>query len=81
MFSNVVTYGQPSAGVLHFANPAPIKLPNSRIEVLVPTVYIEMYDHVFSERVGIAPDRRLPRSIDAKKVVLHQIGWLKSRIS
>lgn len=79
MFSNVVSYGQPTAGVMHFGNAAPLKLPNSRISVTMPTVYIEMYDHVFSEKKGLVPDRLVPASVDIRKVVLHQIKWLKSK--
>jgi C-terminal processing protease CtpA/Prc len=63
--SYVKMVGENTAGCVHFGNIGYILLPNSRIEVQIPTQYSEYFDHRFIEKVGISPDIKVPAGQDA----------------
>lgn len=57
--------GENTGGFIHFGNVGYVILPNSRIDVQIPTHYNEYYDKRFVERVGIKPDIKVPSGVDA----------------
>ncbi len=81
MFPNTISLGQPTSGILHFGNAGPILLPNSKIMVMVPTVYLELYDREFVEGRGVKPGITLPVNKDAYQYVLHRLEWLRAKFS
>jgi hypothetical protein len=52
---NVTTYGQNTAGALHFANATTVMLPNSGIITKIPTL-LHQYDNDAPEGIGYSPD-------------------------
>ncbi|MBC7467422.1 MAG: hypothetical protein H7256_15640 [Bdellovibrio sp.] len=61
--------GENTDGCIHFDNIGYILLPNSRIEVMIPTQYNEYFDKRFIEKIGIAPDIRVASGDDAYEAV------------
>lgn len=62
--------GENTAGYIHYGNIGYIILPNSRIEVQIPTHYNAYYDGRFIERKGLTPDVRVPSGSDAFQFTL-----------
>jgi len=65
--------GENTSGTFHFSNSGIAVLPNSKIKVMVPSQFSEYYDKRFFERIGIAPDIKVPPGEDAysflKKII------------
>lgn len=62
--------GQNTVGVVHFGNVGKVYLPNSKVEIFIPTHYNEYLDKRFIEKKGIAPDINVPEGRDAYQFVL-----------
>jgi hypothetical protein len=81
MFPNTIGVGQSTSGILHFGNAGPLILPYSRIMVMIPTVYLELYDREFIEGRGVKPDVTLSLNKDAHKYAIHRIEWFKAKFT
>lgn len=62
--------GENTVGCLHFGNIGDFWLPESRVQVQMATQYNEYFDGRFLERIGIAPDIRVPSGTDALEYIL-----------
>jgi hypothetical protein len=57
--------GENTQGCTHFGNVGALVLPNSKIEIQMPTQYSEFFDGRFIENIGISPDIRVAPDGDA----------------
>lgn len=60
-----VVIGENTAGALHSGNAGRLLLPNSKLLVMIPMHTVRYEDGRFLERVGLAPDVRVPAGEDA----------------
>lgn len=67
--SYVKRVGENTNGTFHFSNAGVAVLPNSKFKIYIPTQYTEYYDQRFIERIGFAPDIKVPPGKDAYEVV------------
>lgn len=65
-----VVIGENTAGALHSGNAGRLLLPNSKLLVMIPMHYVRYEDGRFLERVGLAPDVRVPAGEDALESAL-----------
>ena len=66
---HVTRVGENTSGTFHFSNAGIAVLPNSKFKIMIPTQYTEYYDRRFIERIGLAPDIRVPSGDDAYEAV------------
>ena len=57
--------GENTSGTFHFSNAGTAVLPNSKIKIIIPSQYSELYNQHFIERIGLTPDIRVPLGEDA----------------
>lgn len=60
--SDVVTIGQNTAGVLHFATGGLLFLRNSGTKISLPTSYVELFSKKFFEGSGFEPEFRVKKT-------------------
>jgi hypothetical protein len=74
------TYGQNTAGRLHFTNQGQAFLPNSHIGVQLATEFTQFKDGRFVEKLGYPPVIHVPAGTDALEFALNDMkGQLKRR--
>jgi Peptidase family S41 len=66
--------GTNTAGMTHFGNIGKIVLPNSKVQVQIPTHFKEYKDKRFIERIGIRPDISVPSGNDAYDFLIKFVG-------
>ena len=66
--------GENTHGTFHFSNAGIAVLPNSKIQVMIPSQYSEYYDQRFIERIGFAPDIKVAPGGDAYTETKRIIG-------
>ena len=66
------TAGENTSGDLLSNQTSMAVLPNSRIRIWFGDVYREFYGEI-ADRVGLAPDIRVPKGLDALEFVLQEI--------
>ncbi|MBI2093015.1 MAG: hypothetical protein HYT75_08510 [Deltaproteobacteria bacterium] len=69
----VKTYGTNTKGESHYGDNKPLILPNSNIVVSIGTSFREFADGRFIEKIGYAPDIRVPDGHDALEAALKDL--------
>lgn len=71
--NNAKTVGERTRGAFHFTGVGTVLLPNSRVEVTIPTHFNELKDQRWIERVGIAPAMAVSPRQDAFAVAMESL--------
>ena len=72
----VKTYGDNTGGYIHYGDTEPLVLPNSHVVVSIPVSYREFSDGRFLEKIGYAPDVRVPDGQDALEAALEDLAQI-----